>query len=194
MRTMYDRRSNSFNVVNAYLFNARYLPLASIIANAMKRDKSRLANGLARLLYAITDSSCEPREHARLAQFVDGAESDESYVDAIWNITEFELLATTQSLDAIRHGAKAIAELDRDTPAIRRMVESELMAAIEELAAIDYAAASTDLDLSEEAVRQAAHRLRKRYRDLLRAEVAQTVDDPADVEDELRGLFESLAD
>ena len=59
---------------------------------------------------------------------------------------------------------------------------------------IDYAAAAADLDLSEDAVRQAAHRLRKRYRDLLRAEVAQTVDDPADVEDELRGLFTALAE
>jgi RNA polymerase sigma factor (sigma-70 family) len=58
--------------------------------------------------------------------------------------------------------------------------------------AIDYAAAARELDLSEEAVRQTAHRLRRRYRELLREELAQTVADPADVDDEIRSLFTTL--
>jgi RNA polymerase sigma factor (sigma-70 family) len=56
-----------------------------------------------------------------------------------------------------------------------------------------YAAAAAQLNQSEEAVRQSASRLRKRYRELLREEVAQTIADPADVEDELRGLLQSLS-
>lgn len=56
-----------------------------------------------------------------------------------------------------------------------------------------YAAAATQLGQTEEATRQAASRLRKRYRDLLREEVARTVADPSDVEDELRGLLQSLS-
>jgi hypothetical protein len=36
------------------------------------------------------------------------------------------------------------------------------------------------------------HRLRKRYRNALRTEVARTVDDPAAIEDELYTLFASL--
>ena len=56
-----------------------------------------------------------------------------------------------------------------------------------------YAAAADQLGQSEEAVRQAASRLRKRYRELLREEVAQTVANPGDVEDELRGLLQSLS-
>jgi RNA polymerase sigma factor (sigma-70 family) len=56
-----------------------------------------------------------------------------------------------------------------------------------------YAAAAAQLNQSEESVRQAASRLRKRYRELLREEVAQTVADPADVEDELRGLLQTLS-
>ena len=32
----------------------------------------------------------------------------------------------------------------------------------------------------------------KSYRELLREEVAQTLTDPAEIEDELRGLFEAL--
>jgi RNA polymerase sigma-70 factor (ECF subfamily) len=57
---------------------------------------------------------------------------------------------------------------------------------------LSYAAIATELRMSEEAARQAAHRLRKRYRELLRAEVAQTVADLADVEEEIRYLFEAL--
>ena len=44
-----------------------------------------------------------------------------------------------------------------------------------------YAAVAAELGMSEEAARQAASRLRKRYRELLREEVAQTVAEPADV-------------
>ena len=40
--------------------------------------------------------------------------------------------------------------------------------------------------MSEEAVCQAASRLRKRYRELLREEIAQTVAEPGDVDDEIR--------
>ena len=49
-----------------------------------------------------------------------------------------------------------------------------------------------DLGLSEPAVKTAAHRLRRRYRELLRAEVAQTVTSPEEVEDELRDLFAAV--
>lgn len=46
-----------------------------------------------------------------------------------------------------------------------------------------------DLGLSENAVKVAAHRLRKRYGELLRDEIAATVADPLQVEDEIRALF-----
>lgn len=55
-----------------------------------------------------------------------------------------------------------------------------------------YEQAAAELGMSPAAVRQAAHRLRKRYRELLRAEVAQTVADEDEIDDEIRGLFESL--
>jgi len=42
------------------------------------------------------------------------------------------------------------------------------------------------LGMTENAVKQAFHRLRKRYRELLREEIAHTVAVPGDVEDELR--------
>lgn len=56
-----------------------------------------------------------------------------------------------------------------------------------------YAALAKDLGLSEGALKVAVHRMRRSYRAHLRREVADTVDDPADVEDELRRLFEALS-
>ncbi len=48
------------------------------------------------------------------------------------------------------------------------------------------------LALSEGAVKVAVHRLRRRYRELLREEIARTLDDPGLVEEEIRDLFAAL--
>ena len=55
-----------------------------------------------------------------------------------------------------------------------------------------HAALAEDLGMTEGAVKMAALRLRRRYRDLLRAEIARTVADPSDVDDEVRDLFAAL--
>lgn len=57
---------------------------------------------------------------------------------------------------------------------------------------LPYAEIAEELDITVENARQAAHRLRKRYRVLLREEVARTVADPNDVDDELANLFDAL--
>ena len=57
----------------------------------------------------------------------------------------------------------------------------------------NYASAAGQLNVSIEAVRVATHRLRKRYRRLLREEIAQTTQSNDDVEDELKCLFAALA-
>ncbi len=54
---------------------------------------------------------------------------------------------------------------------------------------IPYATAATAMSMDEGAVRVAVHRLRKRYRGLLRNEVADTLADPAMVEEELAVLL-----
>lgn len=51
-----------------------------------------------------------------------------------------------------------------------------------------YAALAGEMNTSEGALKVAIHRLRKRYRDLFRQEIADTVADPAEVESELRYL------
>ncbi|MBV9125323.1 MAG: sigma-70 family RNA polymerase sigma factor, partial [Planctomycetes bacterium] len=50
----------------------------------------------------------------------------------------------------------------------------------------------TELAMTEGAVKVAVHRLRRRFRELVREEIAHTVAEPEDVDDELRQLFAAL--
>ena len=58
---------------------------------------------------------------------------------------------------------------------------------------VPYAELGARLGLSEGAVKVAVHRLRARYREVLRAEIGNTVSSTADVEGEIRHLFAALA-
>lgn len=58
---------------------------------------------------------------------------------------------------------------------------------------IPYAQAAAALGLTEGAVRVVIHRMRRRYRELLRDEITQTLADPAQADEELRALFTALA-
>ena len=55
-----------------------------------------------------------------------------------------------------------------------------------------YAGVCETLQLSPEAARVAAHRMRKRYRQILREEIAHTTAAPEEVDDEIRQLFAAL--
>jgi RNA polymerase sigma-70 factor (ECF subfamily) len=46
--------------------------------------------------------------------------------------------------------------------------------------------------MTEAAAKKAGSRMRRRYRELLREEIAQTVEGPAEVDDEIRNLFTTL--
>jgi RNA polymerase sigma-70 factor (ECF subfamily) len=56
-----------------------------------------------------------------------------------------------------------------------------------------YAEVAAEFGLTESAVKSAVHRLRQRYGELVREEVAHTVDSPAEVDEELRHLIGVLA-
>ncbi len=55
-----------------------------------------------------------------------------------------------------------------------------------------HAQAAQSLGLEEATVRVMVHRLRRRYRELLREEIAQTLDDPAQVAEEMAALFSAF--
>ena len=94
----------------------------------------------------------------------------------------------------------ALALLDRafawlraefDTPEKARLFDELKVAIID--GAAPCAEIAARLGLSETAVKSAAHRLRLRYREVLRAEIADTVPLSADIDDELGRLFAALA-
>jgi RNA polymerase sigma factor (sigma-70 family) len=58
---------------------------------------------------------------------------------------------------------------------------------------LSQAEAARRLGMNEGAVKVAIHRLRKRFRELLRSEIAQTLADGGSIDDELRYLIEVLA-
>lgn len=58
---------------------------------------------------------------------------------------------------------------------------------------LSYSQTASSLGISEGAVKVAVHRLRKKFRDIVRDEIAQTVSSPAEIEDELRHLWSAVA-
>ena len=58
--------------------------------------------------------------------------------------------------------------------------------------AATYREVGAALGMTEGAVKVAVHRMRERYRELFREEIAQTVVDPAEIEDEMRHVFAVL--
>ncbi len=57
---------------------------------------------------------------------------------------------------------------------------------------VSYASIGEELGMSEGAVKVAVHRLRRRFGELLRDEISQTVAEPQEVDDEIRHLFAAL--
>jgi RNA polymerase sigma-70 factor (ECF subfamily) len=91
--------------------------------------------------------------------------------------------------------AKVLARLADDYGAAGK---SELFVLLEpHLTAREHAVSRAEigrkLKLSAAAIAMSLHRMRRRYGELLREEVAFTVDDPAEVEDELKSLMSIVA-
>ena len=111
-------------------------------------------------------------------------------------------LSTTVTAEGLFERQWAHAVLDRVLRQLRAEYHSTGRSDLFENLSSQLSGATTDgvltelatrLEMSSEAVRTSLHRLRKKYRLLLRNEIGQTTNTPADVEDEIRYLFEVLA-
>lgn len=96
----------------------------------------------------------------------------------------------------------AVALLARVIERLRAQCEAQDLARMFEVlkpfltvgkSAIPYPQAAAELGFSESAARSAVHRLRRRYREVLREEIAQTLSDPANVAEEMQALFSAFA-
>jgi RNA polymerase sigma-70 factor (ECF subfamily) len=104
----------------------------------------------------------------------------EKLFDRQWAITILDLVISRLDAEMSRAGQQRRFEILR--PALLGQADR-----------VPYAQIGQSLNISEEAARAAAQRLRRRYRELLREEVARTLDDSAEVDSEILALFSTLA-
>lgn len=124
--------------LHTHLFNARYLPLASIIAHAMGRDASPLARQVARLLQALTGSAyAQVPVEAVFSQAADDTLELEC-LEHLWRMVEYELLLTTGSLEAVEQGVSPQLEQSLEAPVFDRLRASQFMDILLSLEQIDY--------------------------------------------------------
>lgn len=127
--------------LHTHLFNARYMPLASVIADAMGKDESDLANKVADLLVAITGSSYKEKNTLFAdVHFLSDEARDEHRIDQIWQITKHELLAASGSSTAVLKGDTILKDLMFSDNTFNLLRKTNLSTIVESLGNIDYAA------------------------------------------------------
>jgi RNA polymerase sigma factor (sigma-70 family) len=105
----------------------------------------------------------------------------ESIFDRRWALTLLEQVLAQLRAEYARDGKANLFEQLKSTLTGERR-------------SVPYVEIGARLDMSEGAVKVAVHRLRQRYRELLRQEIAHTVSGPEQVEEEIRALFSALSD
>jgi RNA polymerase sigma-70 factor (ECF subfamily) len=137
-------------------------------ARAKKRGGGRKALSLdfenAESQYAL-----EPRDEL----------SPEKLFERSWALTVLDRTMARLEAEAVKTNKKKLFEC----------LKSYLIA---DKSSASYRNVAEELDITEGAVRVAVHRLRKRYRELLRDEIAQTVTSDDQIDEEIRALFTAL--
>jgi RNA polymerase sigma factor (sigma-70 family) len=150
--------------------------LKNFLANEWDKAHSRKRGGGVQLLQLEFDTA-----ETRCAQPVASGDTPDRAFDRQWALTLLDVVLAQLRQEYANAGREDLFMSLKDTLAGGR-------------AEIPYCDLGGTLGLSEGAVKVAAHRLRKRYRELLREEIANTVATPEEVEEELRQLFAALSD
>ena len=142
------------------------------LANEWDRNRARKRGGGA-VLFSFDELDAESR-----LQHEPATDSAEKIYDRRWAMTLLD--AVMARLRAEMAGAGKLAHFE----ALKFSLTGEKNA---------YAEVGARLAMSEGAVKIAVHRMRERYRALLRSEIAETVAGTEEIEDELRALMAALA-
>lgn len=148
--------------------------LQHYLANEWDRAQAQKRGGGVALL-SIDDAEAERRYHEEPAEQM----TAEQLFDRRWALTLLDRVLARLGDEMRSEGRDAHFE------ALKFCLTGERGAAYGEIA--------SRLGTSEGALKVAVHRLRDRYRALLRAEIAETVGSDAEVDEELRQLFSALS-
>ncbi len=140
------------------------------------RDARRQKRGGGQEVLSLDWHAADQRFHRDL---VDANPSVEASFDRAWAVALLERVLARLEAEMKADGKGAFFEVARNFLAI----DSE---------SVPYEEAARQLNTDEAGLRVAVHRLRKRYRTLLHDEIAQTLVDPAGVDEELRSLRAAL--
>ena len=149
--------------------------LKHFLANEWDRERA-LKRGGGRKLIALDEDSAESRYKLEPK---DDLSADKIY-ERRWALTLLD-----QVLSKLRREFEIDGKLDHF-----EILKPYLSAG---RTSVSYAQAADKLGMNEGAIKVAVHRLRKRYRELLRAEIAQTVATASEVDAEIRYLFAALS-
>ncbi len=141
------------------------------------RDANRLKRGGGQEILAW--DQFDPEERYRLEPASDEADPDALF-DRRWAQT-----LVTRVLERLRDEMEREQLGDRFA-ALKPFLQGDTSGG-------SYAEVAAKLQLSEPAVKSAIHRLRRRYAEMIREEIAQTVASEAEVNDEVRHLISALA-
>src|SRR6185503_4176574 len=131
--------------------------LKHFLANEWDRERA-LKRGGGRKLIALDDDSAESRYRLEPK---DDLSADKIY-ERRWALTLLDKVLSTLRAEYEQSGKAEAFEILKPYLSAGRT-------------SVSYAQAAEKLGMNEGAVKVAVHRLRKRYRELLRAEIAQTV-------------------
>jgi DNA-directed RNA polymerase specialized sigma24 family protein len=151
------------------------IALKHFLANEWDRARcQKRGGGVANLSLDLRDADTRYQINP-----ADNLSPDKLY-DRAWAVTLLEQVVTRLRDESIADGKGSVFE----------QLKPFLMVG---KSAIPYGDAAAALGLNEGAVRVAVHRLRRRYRELLREQIRQTLSDPAQIDEEMRALFSAFA-
>ncbi len=149
--------------------------LKRFLANDWDREHAQKRGGFQTII-AIDEAVAESRFNAGLAHTL----QPDILFERQWALALLE---------------RVMSQLKEEYFASERSVLFERLQAclVKEDSAHPYATIALELKLTEAAVKAAVHRMRARYRDILRAEIARTVSSSEEIEAELRHLFSTFS-
>jgi hypothetical protein len=149
--------------------------LKHFISNQQDRKRA-LKRGGGRTILSLDLAEAEGRYAIQSGQ----TSSPERAFERSWALTILDGAMTRLQAELVHRGKgdlferlKGYMAVDRDT--------------------VPYQATAQALGMTENAVKVAVHRLRRRYRELLQDEIAQTVSNETEIDEEIGRLFEALA-